>query len=70
MSELVKKIEEHLSDMIELTLGTKENFSIKSIYADKGGEMLTVIFSILGMPKDFVWHFNVGSLKDETVGEE
>lgn len=64
MSELVKKIEERLAIMLKVAFGTDENFAIKSVYGDCN-KNLTVIFIVYGMPKDFIWHFNVGSLLDE-----
>lgn len=69
MSELVKKIETRLAVMIKVAFGTDEKFLIKSVYGNSDQMHITVIFSVYGIPKDFVWHFNVGRLlnEDETV---
>ena len=69
MSELVKKIEDRLAEMIKIAFGIEEKFLIKSVYGNSDQMHITVIFGVYGIPKDFVWHFNVGRLlnEDETV---
>ena len=57
------KLEERLAIMLKIEFGTETDFTIKSVHRD--GEYLTAVFRVHGMPKDFVWHFNVGSLTDE-----